>query len=47
MAIYCPLVNRKVIYLDCLECEDKVCKKRDTKIIQKDKSGKEKEKSHK
>lgn len=27
MAIYCPAVNEKVLYLTCLECEDKICKK--------------------
>jgi hypothetical protein len=30
MAIFCPKFNRKVIYLTCQECEDKICKK--TKI---------------
>lgn len=31
MAIYCPILNRKVIYLTCQECEDKLCKKEKTK----------------
>lgn len=26
MAIYCPIIKKKTIYLDCLECEDKICK---------------------
>ena len=26
MAKYCPKENRKVIYLYCMECEDKVCR---------------------
>lgn len=25
MSRYCPLVGRKVVYLDCLECESKEC----------------------
>lgn len=28
MSRYCPLLNRKVVYLECNECEDKVCNKR-------------------
>lgn len=27
MAKYCPEQNRKVLYLDCLECETKSCRK--------------------
>ncbi len=27
MAKYCPDVKRKVTYLECLECDDKVCLK--------------------
>ena len=29
MAKYCPIVNHKVVYLECLECEDRQCEKRD------------------
>ena len=25
MAKICPITNDKVLYLDCLECDDKVC----------------------
>lgn len=25
MAKYCPIVNKKVVYLACLECEEKLC----------------------
>lgn len=25
MSRFCPVVNRKVVYLDCLECEEKIC----------------------
>lgn len=25
MAKYCPILDRKVVYLDCLECDDKQC----------------------
>lgn len=27
MSKYCPVVKRKVVYLDCLECDDKQCLK--------------------
>ena len=27
MAKYCPIVGQRVVYLTCLECEDKVCMK--------------------
>ena len=27
MSRYCPIVDRKVVYLDCLECDDRVCEK--------------------
>lgn len=26
MSQYCPIVKRNVLYLECLECEDKVCR---------------------
>ena len=25
MSKMCPIVNAKVVYLECLECEDRVC----------------------
>lgn len=25
MSKYCPVLQRKVVYLDCMECEDKPC----------------------
>lgn len=27
MAKYCPIINGPVLYLECLECEEKECKK--------------------
>ena len=27
MAKYCPVTNDKVLYLECLECEEKICKR--------------------
>ena len=27
MAKLCPITSSSVLYLDCLECEEKVCKK--------------------
>lgn len=27
MSKYCPILNRKVVYLDCLECDEKICQK--------------------
>lgn len=39
MAIYCPIIKEKVLYTECLECKEKVCKKQkveeETKNIQK------------
>ena len=32
MAKICPMTNDKVLYLDCLECEDKICKQRKIQI---------------
>ena len=23
----CPIINNNVVYLECLECDDKICKK--------------------
>ncbi len=25
MSKFCPILNEKVVYLECLECEDKEC----------------------
>ena len=25
MSKYCPILNVKVVYLECLECDDKAC----------------------
>ena len=25
MAKYCPIVDKRVVYLTCMECKDKVC----------------------
>lgn len=27
MAKFCPITNKNVIYMTCLECDDKICKK--------------------
>lgn len=27
MSIYCPILKENVVYLQCQECEDKLCKK--------------------
>ena len=26
MSKFCPIQNRKVVYIDCIECENKICK---------------------
>ena len=31
MSKYCPILQRTVLYLDCIECEDKICKEKETK----------------
>ena len=38
MAKYCPILNRKVVYLECLECEEKLCKQSDLTLVSKDDS---------
>lgn len=45
MAKICPITNDKVLYLDCLECEEKICKKHTggNKIVKKEQKEKEKE----
>lgn len=37
MSKYCPLLGRKVVYLECQECEEKVCEQAGTRY----KSGEE------
>lgn len=32
MSKICPLINSKVVYLECLECEDKICMRIKDKI---------------
>ena len=32
MSKYCPIVKGKVVYLECLECDDKVCEKDKDKL---------------
>lgn len=27
MSKYCPLLNRKVVYLECTDCDEKICEK--------------------
>ena len=36
MAKMCPITNSRVLYLDCLECEENLCKKRRNKDEKKD-----------
>lgn len=35
MAKICPISNEKVLYLDCLECDEKICKRDYVKKIKK------------
>lgn len=30
MAKFCPIRQEYVVYLDCLECEEKICRQTDT-----------------
>ena len=30
MSRFCPVIGRRVVYLECLECEEKECEKEDT-----------------
>jgi len=34
MSKFCPIQNRKVIYLDCLDCEEKKCRQGELKPCQ-------------
>lgn len=36
MSIYCPILEEKVTYLQCQDCEDKICKKQKNKTDKKD-----------
>lgn len=27
MSRYCPILERNVVYLDCLDCDEKLCEK--------------------
>ena len=38
MAKYCPIKNGPALYLECLECDDKVCENKQPKQINKEKS---------
>ena len=33
MSKVCPINNQKVLYLDCIECDKKICKKSKNKIV--------------
>ena len=38
MSKFCPITNSKVVYLECLDCEEKLCEKsvkNDTENIEK------------
>lgn len=35
MAKFCPLINQKVLYIECLECDEKICKNNNTKLKKK------------
>jgi hypothetical protein len=32
MSKYCPILNRKVVYLVCLECDEKICQEKTTDL---------------
>lgn len=31
MAKWCPITNSKVVYLECLECEERICEESNPK----------------
>ena len=35
MSKFCPEINEMVVYLDCLECDTKICKKSKVQVLQK------------
>lgn len=32
MAKLCPITNTRVVYLDCLECDEKICMNQNLKV---------------
>ncbi len=46
MSIFCPIVNRKVIYQFCEDCTDKVCRYPRTDKVEDNKKGNENECRH-
>ena len=34
MARYCPILEERVVYLTCLECEEKKCEQSNKKVIE-------------
>lgn len=41
MSQYCPLLKRNVVYLECLECDTKICKENPETIEKEDKKKEE------
>jgi hypothetical protein len=35
MSKYCPLLERNVVYLDCLECDERICEEKVENINEK------------
>lgn len=35
MAKFCPLINQKVLYTECLECDKKICRGNNTELKKK------------
>ena len=46
MSKYCPIVGKKVVYLTCQECDDRVCEKPEINILPKRQSVVEKKDTH-
>lgn len=46
MAKICPVKNGPVLYLDCLECDDKVCLSNNSIMPKTEKEGKNDERDH-
>jgi hypothetical protein len=37
MSKYCPILERNVVYLDCLDCDEKLCEKTMDSILNENK----------
>lgn len=44
MAVFCPIVKKRVVYLQCLDCEEKTCRRSNITDDEDDEKNRKKEK---